>query len=278
MHYPEDAAIMKLIVTAVWTLDTLHSLFVCDVLYYYLVKLLRLPLLLIMLNALQVTNYGVPTSLGYSVWSLPASILANAFLVFVVQLFFTHKIYHLCRPNMKWLVTAPILRQILLVLAHFGGFEIGVAILMFLSNDLSTVSSLTSPVVIPFGILFILSEGLITVSLCILLYDGSRSVTPRTKRLVNTLMIYAVNRCLLTLLVAIAELVTCVYLPQDSWTMGLDFIFAKLYANSLLASLNSRKYLRNKDSVISDPRISTIRFVNLPKVPDSGGDGESPKD
>ncbi|KAI6019665.1 hypothetical protein F5J12DRAFT_481376 [Pisolithus orientalis] len=118
-----DAAIMKLIATAVWTLDTLHSLFVCDVLYYYLV-----------------TNYGVPTSLDYSVWSLPASILANAFLVFVVQLFFTHKIYHLCRPNMKWLVTAPI---ILLVLVRFG-FEIGVVILMFLSNDLNTVSSLTS--------------------------------------------------------------------------------------------------------------------------------------
>ncbi|KIN94501.1 hypothetical protein M404DRAFT_1008298 [Pisolithus tinctorius Marx 270] len=208
MHYPEDAAIMKLIVAAVWTLDTLHSLFVCDVLYYYLV-----------------TNYGVPTSLDYSVC------------------FFIHKIYHLCRPNMKWLVTAPI-----------------------------------SSVVIPFGILFILSESLITVSLCILLYDGSRSVTPRTKRLVNTLMIYAVNRCLLTLLVAIAELVTCVYLPQDSWTMGLDFVFAKLYTNSLLASLNSRKYLRNKDSAISDPRIGTIRFVNLPKVPDSGGDGESLKD
>lgn len=257
MHYPEDAAIMKLIATAVWTLDTLHSLFVCDVLYYYLV-----------------TNYGVPTSLDYSVWSLPASILANAFLVFVVQLFFTHKIYHLCRPNMKWLVTAPI---ILLVLVHFG-FEIGVVILMFLSNDLNTVSSLTSSVVTPFGALFILSEGLITVSLCILLYDGSRSVTPRTKRLVNTLMIYAVNRCLLTLLVAIAELVTCVCLPQDSWTMGLDFIFAKLYTNSLLASLNSRKYLRNKDSVISDSHIGTIRFVNLPKVPDSRGDGESSKD
>ncbi|KAI6019664.1 hypothetical protein F5J12DRAFT_481354 [Pisolithus orientalis] len=91
-------------------------------------------------------------------------------------------------------------------------------------------------------------------------------------------MIYAVNRCLLTLLVAIAELVTCVCLPQDSWTMGLDFIFAKLYTNSLLASLNSRKYLRNKDSVISDSHIGTICFVNLPKVPDSRGDGESSKD
>ncbi|KAI6104348.1 hypothetical protein F5141DRAFT_1129276, partial [Pisolithus sp. B1] len=39
-------------------LDTIHVSFMCHVLYYYLI-----------------INYGVPTSLGYSVWfvSLPAS-------------------------------------------------------------------------------------------------------------------------------------------------------------------------------------------------------------
>ncbi|KIO09736.1 hypothetical protein M404DRAFT_996593 [Pisolithus tinctorius Marx 270] len=52
----------------------------------------------------------------------------------------------------------------------------------------------------------ILPDVLITVSLCILLYEGgSYSVFPRTKRLLNTLIIYAVNRCLLILLVALAE-------------------------------------------------------------------------
>ncbi|KIO10707.1 hypothetical protein M404DRAFT_995184 [Pisolithus tinctorius Marx 270] len=51
-----------------------------------------------------------------------------------------------------------------------------------------------------------LAEVLITTSLCVLLYQsGSRSAVPRTKNLLNTLIIYAVNRCLLTLLVVVAE-------------------------------------------------------------------------
>ncbi|KAI6101529.1 hypothetical protein EV401DRAFT_2026718 [Pisolithus croceorrhizus] len=46
----------------------------------------------------------------------------------------------------------------------------------------------------------LLSEVLNTGSLCVLLYDkSSRSAVPRTKRLLNTLIIYAINRCLLTL-------------------------------------------------------------------------------
>ncbi|KAI6095106.1 hypothetical protein EDD16DRAFT_1680974, partial [Pisolithus croceorrhizus] len=45
-----------------------------------------------------------------------------------------------------------------------------------------------------------LAEVLIMVSLCVLLHDsGSSSAFPRTNRLLNTLIIYAVNRCLLTL-------------------------------------------------------------------------------
>ncbi|KAI6006493.1 hypothetical protein F5J12DRAFT_831041 [Pisolithus orientalis] len=52
----------------------------------------------------------------------------------------------------------------------------------------------------PFGTLVVLSEGLIMVSLCVLLYvTSSHSSSPRTKRLLNSLIIYAVNRCLLTL-------------------------------------------------------------------------------
>ncbi|KAI6154518.1 hypothetical protein EDD17DRAFT_1630420, partial [Pisolithus thermaeus] len=58
----------------------------CHVLYYYLI-----------------INYGVPTSLGYSVW------------------FFAHAIHSLCQPQVRWFVTTPI---ILLVLVHFV-FDLG---------------------------------------------------------------------------------------------------------------------------------------------------------
>ncbi|KAI6099487.1 hypothetical protein EDD16DRAFT_1658210 [Pisolithus croceorrhizus] len=52
MHYSGDASIIKFLVGAVWILDTLHVAFMCHILHYYLI-----------------TNYGVPTSLEYDVWS-----------------------------------------------------------------------------------------------------------------------------------------------------------------------------------------------------------------
>ncbi|KIO09723.1 hypothetical protein M404DRAFT_284747 [Pisolithus tinctorius Marx 270] len=125
MHYPEDATTMKFLVAALWILDTLHALFTCHFLYYYLI-----------------TNYGVSTSLEYMVWSLPALALMDALAVFAVQCFFAHKIHHLCRRQVKWLVTAPIM---LFVLAYFG-FGIGTIVRMFVNKD---TSSLTQIRVVP---------------------------------------------------------------------------------------------------------------------------------
>lgn len=68
MHYSDDASTMKSVVAAIWILDTLHVSFMCHILYHYLI-----------------TNYGVPTSLEYIVWSSPASTLVNGVLIFVVQ-------------------------------------------------------------------------------------------------------------------------------------------------------------------------------------------------
>ncbi|KAI6100097.1 hypothetical protein EV401DRAFT_2032073 [Pisolithus croceorrhizus] len=57
MNYSDDALVIRVLVTAVWILSTLHFSFMCHFLYYYLV-----------------TNYGIPTSLLYMVWSLPVCI------------------------------------------------------------------------------------------------------------------------------------------------------------------------------------------------------------
>ncbi|KAI6139856.1 hypothetical protein EDD17DRAFT_1670609 [Pisolithus thermaeus] len=73
----------------------------------------------------------------------------------------------------------------------------------------------------------------------------------------NTLVIYAVNRCFLTLLFAIAECVTIVG-NEYTWAMGFEFNIGKLYANSLLASLNTRQYV----PPISDLAVKTVHFGN----------------
>ncbi|KAI6163248.1 hypothetical protein EDD17DRAFT_521366 [Pisolithus thermaeus] len=111
-----------------------------------------------------------------------------------------------------------------------------------------------------------LADILITVSLCVFLYDsGSHSEVPRTKRLVSGLIAYAVNRCLLTLLVVISQMAANAD-QQPAWTMALDFIVGKLYANSLLGSLNARQYLLSQGSgTMPNPNISAIHFADMPK-------------
>ncbi|KAI6104235.1 hypothetical protein F5141DRAFT_1128076 [Pisolithus sp. B1] len=135
-------------------------------------------------------------------------------------------------------------------------------------NDaFSFLPRIRSYALIPCAAAIVLGEVLITLSLCILLYDnGSHSAFPRTKHILNTLVIYAVNRCLLTLIIVD---------NQDAWAVGLDFNIGKLYANSLLASLNTRQYLRAQ---ASDPKpdlaINAVHFRNSPKLSE---DEETPK-
>ncbi|KAI6103231.1 hypothetical protein EV401DRAFT_2079639 [Pisolithus croceorrhizus] len=208
-----------------------------------------------------------------------------------------------CRPQLRWFVTAPI---ILLVLVHFG-FDMGSCILpprqthanqeavtvvttylklsnylhrntdsvrRFVDMEASELQRNRFYSVAPSAATTALAEVLITVSLCVLLYDsGSGLASSGTKRLMNTLIVYAVNRCLLNLLVTIAAIEV-----QNAWSTGLSLIIGSLYANSFLASLNCRKRLRPQDSKnksLADERISAIHFANPPRL---SGDGERQKD
>ncbi|KAI6158488.1 hypothetical protein EDD17DRAFT_995927 [Pisolithus thermaeus] len=239
-----DDLTTKLVVAAIWILDTLHISFVCHVLYYYLI-----------------VNYGAPTSLEYIVWSFPASVLVNSFVSVIVQCFFARRIYHLCRRQLRWLVTAPI---ILVVLVCFG-FGIASAALLLVNNADNFAAYTRFYSSIPAAFAIALAEVLVTVPLCVLLYDGrSWSATPRMKRLMNTLIIYAVNRCLLTLPVIVAEVAVTIT-GQVAWSMGLNFIIGKLYANSLLASLNSRQHLRSQASSTGPCHCTNVVFFANPR-------------
>ncbi|KAI6158500.1 hypothetical protein EDD17DRAFT_997647 [Pisolithus thermaeus] len=213
---------------------------------------------------LQITSYGVPTNLEYIVWSYPASAVVQLLIVIMVQLFFAHKIYRLCRPGVRWLVTAPI---ILFVLAHYG-FGMVVTVLLCVNNKTNVFTRTSYYSVTPSAVAVVVAEVLITVSLCVILYDGgSYSACPRAKPLINTITTYAANRCLLTSIVVIAELAVNVD-QQALWTMGLNFIVGKLYTNSLLASLNAREHLWSQGSTsMSILNISSLRFADPPTLP-----------
>ncbi|EDR08733.1 uncharacterized protein LACBIDRAFT_297260 [Laccaria bicolor S238N-H82] len=93
--------------------------------------------------------------------------------------------------------------------------------------------------VLPFGVLAILSDILIAMALCLLL-DSNRSDFEDTNQLINRLIVFAINRCILTSAVAVIEMIIFLILPNSFYPFAIDFIIGKLYANSLLATLNSR--------------------------------------
>ncbi|KAL4066389.1 hypothetical protein V8B97DRAFT_1012646 [Scleroderma yunnanense] len=66
----------------------------------------------------------------------------------------------------------------------------------------------------------------------------------RAKRLIDTLVIYVIDRCLLTSLVTIAEVIVSLIDSNTSWYMAIDFILGepenqpdKLWSTSTLSSL-----------------------------------------
>ncbi|KAG1790446.1 uncharacterized protein HD556DRAFT_729204 [Suillus plorans] len=247
VYYPSDSNSVKVLVGFIWVLDTLHVSFMCHALYYYLV-----------------TSFGDPNNLGTGVWSLFISLALNLCMAVLVQMYFTLRISYLTRSNIRWWLTSFIM---LFVIAHFE-----TVILMFIKKEFSALSQITLYAATPFAVTAVLSDVFIAASLCILLH-GNRGSYVETNALVNTLMVYAINRCLLTSAVAVAEVIAFAISPGSLWFIAIDFVIGKLYANSLLASLNSRSALRGRNHTHNDTsfRVNTINLTGLQSSSDSAG-------
>ncbi|KAI6034835.1 interferon-inducible GTPase-domain-containing protein [Pisolithus orientalis] len=239
MNYSEDPSMIQLVVAAICLQGSSCEVRILDTLQ-------------VSFSGFLITNYGNLMSLEHDVWSFPASALVNLFVIIAVQW---------CHQSCEVVGDCPnytIVAGSIWVRHRFtnNGLSSASQVAVDLFSDMLAVQLTTT---------YVLAEVLITVSLCLLLYDnGSHSAFPRTKRLLNTLIIYAVNRCLLSLLVAIAELVAFIQTVenQNSWAMGMEFVMGK-------SSLNTRQHLRSQDSSTDSELCSdAVRFANLSKLSD----------
>ncbi|OAX32253.1 hypothetical protein K503DRAFT_870249 [Rhizopogon vinicolor AM-OR11-026] len=77
-------------------------------------------------------------------------------------------------------------------------------------------------------------------------------------------------------MVAVAEGITFAISPSNLWFFGIDFVIGKLYANSFLASLNSRSSLRERSLRRNDTTSVRINAINLSDlVPSSEGNSSA---
>lgn len=136
--------------------------------------------------------------------------------------------------------------------------------------------------VLPFGITAILSDLLIALGLCFLL-RRSRTNSPKTDYLIKILVRYAITRCLLTSLIAVVEVI----LAPTFYSFAIDFVIGKrtsplsstgishlvlVWSNSMLASLNSRRSLRDTSNRKNTGPMSASFRVRSPMLSTTGAE------
>ncbi|KAJ8090192.1 hypothetical protein PM082_018782 [Marasmius tenuissimus] len=237
-----DGWCMKSLVGSVFVFDTIHQIFICHTIYTYLVL-----------------DAGDPLALNTVVWSLLAEVLFNGLIGFLVQSFLTWRVWLLSKRN-YWL-TAP---AFLLVLAEFGCIiAFGIKALVFVRTfaDLATMKWLSILV----NALAAAGDVYITGSLSFLLHR-SRTGFQRSDAIITKLIHFTVNTGLLTTCCAVGSLISILAAPTTFIYIAFFFTIGRLYANSLMCTLNARSYIRNS----GDDCNSTSRMFGSHDMPTMG--------
>ncbi|KAJ8698959.1 hypothetical protein PTI98_005607 [Pleurotus ostreatus] len=221
ISYPKDSLRMKTLVGSIWVLATLHAIFLSHTVWHYSVK-----------------SYTRPEILPDGEWSVYAGVTVGIFICFVLQIFFVRMIYLMTKRWRKLLTGTMIL-----LLAAQTGFGVYFAYSLFHLWDLLRLHEAVFTAMVPYYILRVVLDATVSATLCIILYDA-RGFT-KSMKLIKTLLVYSMNRFLLTTIVVIAQTIILIAKPESIWAMVIEFISAQLYVNSFLAMLNSRNRLRN---------------------------------
>jgi len=186
-----------------------------------------------------IVNYGNVNDVNNVHLTLALSIIITAILTLLVHTFYAHRILMISRRN--YFLTTPI---ITLAILRLVSATVTTAYLL----KLHTFSAFKHDVRWIFTIGLALSSAvdiMITTSLCVLL-QTSRSGLEKSNAAIDSLIKYTFETGALTCAATIASMLCWSINPGNLIFMGLHFVIGKLYANSLLVSLNTREGMREK--------------------------------
>ncbi|KAJ8502716.1 hypothetical protein ONZ45_g11499 [Pleurotus djamor] len=238
--YPKDSWRLKFLVFTLCVLDTTHVILMCLAMYHYLVTDFQLPLsTLSQMRIPQVSSYNIPSQLANGTSTLYISVAVNVLMAFIVQSFFSKRIFQLSTSRATYflaIITA------FFVFAHFC-FGLETVILSWIKVRFDRLSENNYIAALPFAITAIMSDILIAASLCFLLgrnksdfneyvavpliFLGHAQTPFSTRSILNKLIIWAINRCILTSVVAIIETIVFIAIPHSLYYFAFDFIIGK---------------------------------------------------
>ncbi|KAJ7499871.1 hypothetical protein FB451DRAFT_1549370 [Mycena latifolia] len=179
------------------------------------------------------------------VWSDSLQLLANYLSQFTVQIYFASRIFRLRGERVKLYKPSAFGIYIVILLA-FIQISAGIAqtiwtyrlrsyLMLDKTKAITTLQTVAS---------FACDLG-ITVYLCVFLRRNKNGM-PRTESMMNSLMINAIHRGMLTALCSALTTALFIAFPDTFWFFLPLAPSSKLYMNSMLATLNMRQHFRRK--------------------------------
>ncbi|KAI8969879.1 hypothetical protein BD414DRAFT_540897 [Trametes punicea] len=214
-----DMLFLKLIVIALWVLDSAHQAIIISILYHYLI-----------------TNYANPAALLEAVWSIGTEIIVNAAIAFAVETFFVMRIWKLSRNT--WVTSA----CMLFTVAHLTMNLVFPIRTFFYPGLVEAETKLKSTGSSGLGVA-VLADVSISVAMVWYLRQG-RTGLRKSDDMIGRLIKLTITTGSLTTTFVIANLIAYLAAPAELYTLFFNFMLGKLYINSLLTSLNSRTYVR----------------------------------
>lgn len=215
--FPSDSKVIRYVVWSISCLDIVHMIFTMHIIYFYVI-----------------TNYNNPAALTRSVWSFDATIVVTAVITCITHGFYARRVYIL--SNRSWFL--PTLIGILSAVRMILGCVVTVRML-----QIKILAELRGRIGVLVGTGMgagSLADWIITGSLVVLLRRKRSGFNRSTDNLIDRLTYWTINNGLLTSLLGLAIIISLVAMPYNMIYLALHLLLGKLYANSLLATLNCR--------------------------------------
>ncbi|KAH7930000.1 hypothetical protein BV22DRAFT_1028967 [Leucogyrophana mollusca] len=242
-NYAKDRRSIKVLVWGIWILETAHTALSVHFVEYYLIL-----------------NFTDMTTLEYAVWSMGTAYFVGFFIAYAVNLCFIWRIWLLSKK--LWIaICLSILATVRL------GFGLGNASIGFHYTAWVVFRAHVFATMVVGWVLSALVDITIACTLCYYLHRR-RTGMRRTDSIINRLLLYSINTGAVTSFFAVLVVVTFLTLPGAAYAAFVG-VQSKLYAVSLLATLNGRKTTVKK-SRMAVPTVDNVALSFIPSSPKVG--------
>ncbi|KAI9060743.1 hypothetical protein FKP32DRAFT_1760050 [Trametes sanguinea] len=221
--YPKDRIELKSLVCIIAVMETIHTALWILVCYEYFV-----------------VNFFNPLNLLRTHWYIQLTVPFSGFTPIVAQIFYACRLYYI-GTEIKYRLLVAI--TVVIMLSDFG-WDIAGTILVFRAKTLAEFSHSSWIVSVSSGHL-VVGDTIVAATLIWVLRQN-RTGFRRTDSVLDLLIMYTVNSGLLITISALFTFAFALRDPNNLIYAGISIVGVKLYSNSALAMLNSRRHLSSR--------------------------------